>query len=133
MASVVVDTHAIIWYLTTDSRLSRTALAALDGATSSGDPIYVSAISLVEVLYLVEKGRLPARDRDLLLNALDDSQQPPRLVHVDRAVLDMMENVARQDVPDMPDRIIAATALAMKLPLVSRDGKIRASHVQTIW
>jgi predicted nucleic acid-binding protein len=33
----------------------------------------------------------------------------------------------------MPDRIIAATALSLGLPLVTRDGKIRASNVITIW
>jgi PIN domain nuclease of toxin-antitoxin system len=33
----------------------------------------------------------------------------------------------------MPDRIIAATALTFGATLVSRDGKIRASQVQTIW
>ena len=39
----------------------------------------------------------------------------------------------RQDVPDMPDRIIAATALHLGVPLISRDGKIKASAVPTIW
>ena len=36
--------------------------------------------------------------------------------------------------PDMPDRIITATALAYHLPLVTRDSKIReAGIVRTIW
>jgi len=29
--------------------------------------------------------------------------------------------------------VIAATALALGLPLVTRDGKIRAANIQTIW
>jgi len=33
----------------------------------------------------------------------------------------------------MPDRIVAATALVLQLPLVSKDSRIRASEVQTIW
>ncbi len=33
----------------------------------------------------------------------------------------------------MPDRIIAATALHLGLPLVTRDHRIRASSVTTIW
>ncbi len=33
----------------------------------------------------------------------------------------------------MPDRIIAATALLVNLPLVSRDRKIRASALRPIW
>jgi PIN domain nuclease of toxin-antitoxin system len=33
----------------------------------------------------------------------------------------------------LPDRVIAATALAWSLPLITRDGKIRATGIQTIW
>jgi predicted nucleic acid-binding protein len=35
-------------------------------------------------------------------------------------------------IPDMPDRIIAATAVHLNVPLISRDGKIRVSGVNTI-
>ncbi len=36
-------------------------------------------------------------------------------------------------VPDMPDRIIAATALHLSVPLVSKDSKIRLSGLATLW
>ena len=55
MAGVVADTHALVWYLVEPSRLSPTAGAALDQAVDVGDGIYISAISLVELVYLVEK------------------------------------------------------------------------------
>lgn len=38
-----------------------------------------------------------------------------------------------EEVPDLPDRVIAATALALNLPLISRDGKIKASRLTTVW
>ena len=34
---------------------------------------------------------------------------------------------------DMPDRIIAATALTLGVPVISRDSKIQLSSVSTIW
>jgi hypothetical protein len=37
------------------------------------------------------------------------------------------------EVPDMPDRIAAATALHFGVPVISRDGRIRASSLQTVW
>ncbi len=46
MVAVVADTHTIVWYLQELARLSEAALAALDGATAAGDPIYVSSISV---------------------------------------------------------------------------------------
>jgi predicted nucleic acid-binding protein len=46
---------------------------------------------------------------------------------------DTLGQVQRDEVADMPDRIIAATALALGVPLFSRDRKIRESQVLTIW
>ena len=58
--------------------------------------------------------------------AVDDVQNPARLVPIDRAVVDALGQVHRQEVPDMPDRIIAATAPSLDVPPVSRNRKIRA-------
>ncbi|MBL8230319.1 MAG: hypothetical protein JNL98_17655 [Bryobacterales bacterium] len=37
MPAVVLDTHTIVWYLSVDSRLSASAAAALDSATTAGE------------------------------------------------------------------------------------------------
>ncbi len=47
MAALVVDTHAAVWYLLNSSRLSPAAQRAMDDAADAGDPVYLSAISLV--------------------------------------------------------------------------------------
>jgi PIN domain nuclease of toxin-antitoxin system len=45
-----------------------------------------------------------------------------------------VQQIPRQTVPEMGDRIIAATALYLGLPLVTKDHKIRElSIIQTIW
>jgi predicted nucleic acid-binding protein len=41
--------------------------------------------------------------------------------------------VPREQVSDLPDRIIAATALRLGVPLVTRDKKIALSIVETVW
>jgi len=133
MPGLVVDTHSIVWYLASDRRLSARASDALDLATADGELIHVPSICLVELTYLVEKGRLPAIARIRLIEALDDPETPCLLAPLDRAVAESLERVVRSEVPDLPDRIISATAAALALPLVSRDGRIRASGVQTIW
>lgn len=133
MAAVLADTHAILWYLMSDDRISHFATAALDDATATGDPIFVSAITMVEIQYLVEKSRLNVEDRRIVLAAIDDDQSPVLLVPVDRVVTATLAQIGRDEVPDMPDRIIAATALALGVPLLSRDRMIRASRVETIW
>lgn len=133
MAGVVVDTHAIVWYLSGDSRLSARAADILDASTAASELIHIPSICLVELTYLVEKGRLPRTARERLVQALDDPATPCVLAPLDRSVAEALELVSRDEVPDLPDRIVAATAAALGVPLISRDGKVRASRVDTIW
>ncbi len=55
------------------------------------------------------------------------------LIPVDFKVALALQEISRASIPDMPDRIIAATAMALDVPLITRDHKIRVSTVQTIW
>src|SRR2546422_794587 len=105
MAAVAVDTHAIIWYLLGNPQLSAKAADALDSATAAGELIHVPSICLVELTYLVEKGRLPDTARDRLIQALDDPETPCLLAPLDRTVADALKFVSRSEVPDLPDRI----------------------------
>jgi predicted nucleic acid-binding protein len=43
-----------------------------------------------------------------------------------------MRRVSRDEVPDMPDRIVAATGIHLRVPVVSRDGRIRAANLKTV-
>jgi len=52
---------------------------------------------------------------------------------VDAEVALAVQQVPRTQVPDMPDRIIAATALHLGVPLISRDRRISLSAVATVW
>ena len=133
MPGVVADTHAIVWYLSQSPALSPAAASALDSATQSGEYIYVSAITVVETVYLVEKGRLPEAALSMLTRALGDPTAVSRLVPLDLSIAEAMRAIPRDEVPDMPDRIIAATALQLGVPLVTRDRRIRNSQVNTIW
>ena len=64
---------------------------------------------------------------------LRDRESGFRLAPLDLRVVEATWRVARNEVPDLPDRVIATTAVAMGLPLVTRDGKIRPTNIQTIW
>jgi PIN domain nuclease of toxin-antitoxin system len=134
MPSVVADTHTIIWYVFDLPRLSASALNALEQAATEGDIIYFSAISIVEISYLIERGRLVNEVLTRVLNAADNPNMGILLAPLDRNIATTVQQIDRATVPDMPDRIIAATALSLNLPLVTRDGKIQAlTTIQTIW
>ena len=72
MDPVAADTHAALWYLLEPSQLSAAADQALTQADRPGVGIFVSAISVVEVIYLVEKGKLPQASLDALVATLTD-------------------------------------------------------------
>ena len=129
---LVLDTHAAVWYLRRDLRLSKAAEDAIDRAMESGGRAYVASISVVESIYLVEKGRVTADALELLRAAFADPSLGFSVAHLDLAVADALATVPRKGVPDLPDRVIAATALSLQLPLVTRDGEIRAANIETI-
>jgi PIN domain nuclease of toxin-antitoxin system len=134
MSAVVPDTYVIVWYISDYSRLSPAAIAALDGATQVGDPIYVSPISLVEITYLIERNKLPQIVLDQLVALLNDPNSELTLMPLDLSIAQALRRIPRATVPEMPDRIIAATALQLNLPLVTRDLSIGSLNViQTIW
>lgn len=133
MADIIVDTHVVIWYFADPTQFSKPAETAIDNAEVGGT-IFVSSITIVELIYLAEKNKIPPDVLDLLRDALDDSTTAFRLIEVSREIADEVENIPRSTVPDMPDQIIAATALHLNLPLVTKDHKIQAvTSIQTIW
>lgn len=132
-AAVVADTHTLLWSLFDLSRLSTRAHAALRAAEAAGEPIYVPSITVVELRYLVEKGKYTQVDYATIITTLKDAATAPTIVNLDLNIAEALSSIPRAIVPDMPDRIIAATALHLGLPLVTRDTAIRASSVTTIW
>ncbi len=76
MIVAIADTHTTIWYLYSDSRLGKAASDFIDDAIIKGNYIGVSAISIVEMVCLVEKGRVPAT----ALRDLDAASANPKAV-----------------------------------------------------
>lgn len=105
----------------------------MDEAIAAGDPIYLASISIVEIVYLVEKSKLPNAALEQLNSVLAASDSEVVVIPLDFAVVQAIKEIPRDVVPDMPDRIIAATARYLNLPLVTCDSKIQASNIDTIW
>ena len=133
MARAVADTHTVIWYLYNDTRLSPTAHTWIEDAAAAGEQIALSSITLAEMVYLIERGRIDAAALTRLMVELDTTDAVLVEVPLDRRVAQAMSRVARTEVPDLPDRIISATALLLGIPIISRDRKIQAAGLTTVW
>jgi PIN domain nuclease of toxin-antitoxin system len=133
MSDLLLDTHALIWYLEKSPRLSGAAREAIKSAVHGGQVLYVSPISIAEILYLDEKGRLPtgtlAKVRAEMTRPDSSVAEAPFVA----AMVDAMSRIPRDLVPDLPDRMIAGTALHLNVPLVTADGRLRNASLNTVW
>jgi PIN domain nuclease of toxin-antitoxin system len=131
--ATVLDTHAWIWWVTRDRRLSRRARAAIERAAARGE-LYLSMISIWEMAKKVEKGQL-ALDRQLdewLDTALD--AEGLQMAEITRPVLVDSCRLPQPFHGDPADQIIAATARSLSATLVTRDTRLRDyPHVRTVW
>lgn len=133
MSDFVTDTHALIWYLEDSDDLGADANAAFDACDRGESFIYIPTICLVELIYLQEKGRIPLELKKKLDNHLRSGKTNFLIVDLSIEVVNSLEGIARETVPDLPDRIIASTAKAMGLPLLSRDRALQKSGLTIIW
>jgi len=134
MKEFVTDTHALLWHIFQSERLSPKAAKIFNQADNNEVRIFIPNIALVELVYLVEKARIPEKSIDNLIKLLEKNPINYQLVQIELSTIRAMQSISRQLIPDMPDRIIAATALELGLPLITKDQKItEANVVEVIW
>ena len=134
MSQAVTDTHALYWHLSGDPRLSANAQQFFAQADVGMRRVLVPSIVLVEMIYLAERNRLDIRQVERVFALLDTVGGSYSLVPLDRGTVEALRVVPGSAIPDMPDRIIVATAHQLGLPLITKDGKITSSHiVPIIW
>ncbi len=130
----LADTHASVWYLFAAPELPATAKNFMDATAASGGFIFVPTISVIEIIYLTEKGKLLPQTLPRLVQAINLPNSSFSFIELDSNIAQTLSQIPRSTVPDMPDRIIAATALHLNLPLVTKDRKIQAlQSIQIVW
>jgi len=130
----VTDTHPILWHILSDTRLSPAAQAIFRETDAGVHQILIPSVVLVEVVYLAEKKRIPSKAVDLLFSLLGLAPANYVVIPLDIEVVQTLRAVSRTKVPDMPDRIIVATAKHMEAVLITKDTTIGAAGtVPVMW
>ena len=92
--------------------------------------IAISAVTLMEILYLSERRRIPI-GLENLGNLLAQSTNYT-LVPIGLEVVKAAAGI--DDVPELHDRLIAGTAAWLGIPILTNDPiMIDSQHVQTVW
>jgi len=128
-AALLLDTHALIWWLLDDVSLSPTARAAL---ATPENQVFVSAVSIGEIAIKLSINKLPLPkelDRDLLdvVTATGFTPLPVTLEHA----------YAIRHLPwhhrDPFDRLVIAQSRVERLTIVTDDRMIRRYSVDVLW
>ena len=128
-ARLLLDTHALIWWLLDDRSLSRTARTAL---SRPGNVVFVSAVSIVEISIKLSINKLPLPDE------------------LDQGLLEVVAATGFRSLPVTPehayflrhlpwhhrdpfDRLLIAQSRLEKLTIVTEDQAIRRYSVDVLW
>lgn len=114
----VTDTHALIWYMTDNPKLSKEAKRIL-----SEKYIIIPCILFFELLYLIEKKKIIV-DFDGFLRIISSSRNY-RIEPICLPIIKKSRIIPKEIVPDPWDRLIAATSMHLKFPLITRDESLR--------
>jgi PIN domain nuclease of toxin-antitoxin system len=125
---LLLDTHAFLWLVAGDRRLSPTARRVL--AAPKAQPL----LSLASVWELAIKSSL---GRLTLPEPLDTYLAKKFSTNLRLLSVDLSHVVAVERLPfhhqDPFDRLLVAQALSERLPIVTRDREIRKYGVEVVW
>jgi PIN domain nuclease of toxin-antitoxin system len=128
---IVLDTHALLWWALDPAKLSSAAAARISEMEIQGG--YASAISIWELGIKVQRGKL-----DLGISIEELVRRVDKTAVVQLRPVDAPTWLRSLQLPwdhrDPADRVIVATALLLRVPLLTADAQIhRFSGIECIW
>jgi PIN domain nuclease of toxin-antitoxin system len=127
--TILVDTHAFLWFVSADDRLSKKAVAAMKDGTNA---IVLSVASVWEMAIKAGLGklRLPQAVESFV-------PQQMQLNTIGQLGIDFRHAARVEGLPphhsDPFDRLLVAQALTEGIPIISADPAFDPYGVQRIW
>ncbi|WP_419663515.1 putative ribonuclease VapC22 [Desulfosarcina variabilis str. Montpellier] len=130
---ILLDTHAWIWFLSDPGLISQKAIELVEKAVHN-NAVYISSISIWEIALLVAKKRLILKIEISEWISKAERLRFFQFLPVDNSIALKSVNLPQPLHSDPADRIIIASALALDVPLITRDEKIlNYPYVQSVW
>ena len=123
MDSYVTDTQALVKFMMGKKVINEKCHQAFLAADRGKNIIIIPAIVLMEILYLFEKNRIKIdlfQTEDLLKSR--NYQFEPLSLEIIKTASEI------NDIPELHDRLVAATARYLDIPLITNDPVIEKSN-----
>lgn len=126
---ILLDTHVFLWLIAEPDKLSKRAIELIE---DSSIPIFLSAVSVWEIVVKHSKGRLPL------------SEDPSALIPKMRTIYQISSLALTEDsaaigyrLPwhhqDPFDRMLVSQAIAEQMAIMTADRAIRQYPIQVVW
>lgn len=126
---ILLDTVAVVRHFSGEGRVGRKAAGIFENIEIGNDLCLISAVSLMEILYLSEKHRIPVNLTDTLREI--QASESYAIVDLNAEILKVAESL---DFRELHDRLILATARWFEVPVLSSDREFRqVEGIEIIW
>ena len=122
---VVIDTHALFWFILADKRLSSKARIILKSAQEISIPIIV----LLELFSLIKKKKMLNDFPEIAKRIVGDKR-----IKIIPLNIEILGTVTNDNLNlESHDAVIVATSQIFDAPLITKDRKIIEVYNNTIW
>ncbi len=126
----VTDTHAILWWFINSPKISQKATEIFEKCEQGENVIFVPSIVIAEALSIFDKKRITFNFKELFkkINESDNFVIMP----LDYPILKKMVDL--KDIPEIHDKIIAATVKYLNFPVITKDETLHnLDSIKTVW
>ncbi|MBI3600183.1 MAG: PIN domain-containing protein [Nitrospinae bacterium] len=125
----LADTVTIIRHFSETGSIGKRVISILDDTEQGKNHLYISVISIVEIMYLSEKRRIKINLAETL-NIINNS--------ANYSIVDLTPNIViiakNIKFPELHDRLIIATAKFLEIPILTSDKEIyKIDGIKVIW
>lgn len=126
----IADTHALLWHFTEHPALSEKAKTLFQQCEKGECVIFIPSIVMAECLSIFDKKKVRF-DFKALFERVRKSENYV-MIALDDTILQMMMDVT--EVTEIHDKIIAATAKFLGVPLITKDEVLQSvTKLATVW
>lgn len=125
----LVDTHALLWYMSNSLRLGKNALKIFERCERGEFQIFIPSIVLLEAIDILEKKKIRL-DIDKFLMDIREADNF-KVSSLDLEII--FQTRKTKKVLELHDRAIVATAQLLGASIITKDKEIKNAYSKTIW